>query len=160
MIDARYHEELWNIIKDIKIAMMVSHDGQRMRSRPMYTVQDDFDGLLWFFTDVNSGKVDEIILNEDVCIIYADPDDDHYVSLSGTASLSRDRALIHQLWSPFVAAWFPEGRDSANVSLIEVKIDHAEVWDRKTNKMVSFLELIKANITGAQPDIGEHRHIS
>ncbi|MGM0423156.1 MAG: pyridoxamine 5'-phosphate oxidase family protein [Pseudomonadota bacterium] len=157
MINKDYHKDLWALIEDIKVAMMVSHDGQHMRSRPMYTVQDSFEGRLWFFTHVNSEKVDEIILNEDVCIIYADTDDDKYISLSGTASLCRDRALVDQFWNPFVAAWFPEGKDSEDVGLIEVKIQKAEIWDSKKNKMIQLYEMIKANVTGHQPDIGDHR---
>jgi general stress protein 26 len=123
----------------------------------MYTVQDNFEGLLWFYTHVDSEKVDEIILNEDVCVIYADTDHDKYISLSGTASLCRDRALIHQFWNPFVAAWFPEGKDSEDVGLIEVKIEKAEIWDSKKNKMIQLYEMIKANVTGDKPDLGDHR---
>ena len=157
MLKQEQNAQLWDLIKDIKIAMMVTNDGGKMRARPMHMVQDDFEGLIWFFTDVNSEKVDEVILDEGVCLAYSAPDDDSFVSITGTASINKDQALIDRFWNPFVAAWFPEGKDSGSVGLIEVKVDEAEIWDAKKNKMVQLYEIAKANVKNQEPDLGENK---
>ena len=36
------HAKLWSMIKDIRVAMLTSWDGQRMHSRPMYGHQEEF----------------------------------------------------------------------------------------------------------------------
>lgn len=41
----------------------VERDGS-LRSRPMYTQQEEFDGDLWFFTDSTNAKI-ETIIDED-----------------------------------------------------------------------------------------------
>ena len=52
--------KLWSMIKDIRVAMMTSWDGEEMHSRPMHGHQKEFSGKLYFFTKLASGKTDEI----------------------------------------------------------------------------------------------------
>ena len=48
-------QKVAELIKDVKMAMLVTIDEDgRPRSRPMQTQDVDFDGTVWFFTDVNS----------------------------------------------------------------------------------------------------------
>ena len=48
-------------IKDIRIAMMttVESDGT-LHSRPMFTHEPQADGTLWFFTEQDSQKINEV----------------------------------------------------------------------------------------------------
>jgi len=57
----------------------------------------DFDGDLWF-TYGGASKVDEI-KHQHVNVSYAEPKDQRYVSVSGTAQLVRDRQKIEELES-------------------------------------------------------------
>ena len=50
--------KLWELIKTVEIAMMVTEDGEHLRSRPMAVTQKEFDGKLWFFTHESAHKVD------------------------------------------------------------------------------------------------------
>ena len=44
------HRKLWDKIEDVRVAMMTTIDDDgSLRSRPMWTQGDDFDGTLWFF---------------------------------------------------------------------------------------------------------------
>ena len=40
--------KLWSMIKDIKVAMMTSWDGESLHSRPMRGYQEEFEGKLYF----------------------------------------------------------------------------------------------------------------
>ena len=88
-------EKLASLIKDIGFAMLttVCPDGS-LRSRPMATQSDEFDGVLWFFTSANEAKVREIQSDDHVNVSYADPDSNTYVSISGRATLVKNRAKL------------------------------------------------------------------
>lgn len=144
-------------IKDIRTAMMttVALDGS-LHSRPMATQQQEFDGDLWFFTGKDSLKIDELEKNNQVSVAYAAPDDNRYVSISGTASIVDDQAKIDELWSPFVKAWFPDGKDDPNITLVHVKPETAEYWDSSSSTLVQVVGFAKALLTGKQADGGDH----
>jgi len=48
----------------------------------------DDDDNVWFFTDINSGKTDDIFNNKQVNFMFANDSDNAYITLSGVADLS------------------------------------------------------------------------
>lgn len=156
MSTQEHKQKIWDIINDIKVAMMVSEDLHGdLHARPMRIVQDHYDGTLWFFTKASGGKVDEIHYDRRVCLTFSDPGTHYHVSLSGKARLVRDRNLIEKFWNPVVGAWFPEGKDSPECALLEIKIHKGEHWESKTNSISFLYEITKANLTDREPDLGE-----
>ena len=79
--------------------MVVTHDGDNggMRARPMAAHLDPDANAIFFLTDVQAIKEKEINLNDNVCLVFSDIRKQHYVSLTGRAELSDDRAKIKQL---------------------------------------------------------------
>lgn len=148
--------KLWAMVKDIKTAMLTSLDGDVLRSRPMTGQADSGDGQIWFFTKLHSGKTHEIQEDGHVNLAYADTAEENYVSIAGRARITRDRAKIDQFWNPFVAAWFPGGKDDPEVAMICVQVDSAEYWDSPSSTMVRLYEIAKANVTGREPQMGEN----
>jgi len=152
-----HKQKIWDIIKDISVGMLVTEDKGQLRSRPMQLVQKQYDGTLWFFTDVDAGKAEEINLERNVCVSFSEPNSKTYVSMSGTAKLNIDQEKIDELWSPFVAAWYPEGKNSRNVALLEIKIQSGEHWDSDVSKLGFLYEVAKANVTKKVPNIGDNQ---
>ena len=159
MINTEDSNRLWSMIEGIKVGMLVSRDGDHLHARPMHLVQGDFDGTLWFFTARDSGKTQEAAEESSVCVTFADHGTETYVSLTGTSSLNRDRAKIDQFWTPFVGAYFPQGKDDPNLTLLEIRVDGAEYWDAESSRMVQLFKFAKANLTHQPPQMGEHRKI-
>lgn len=157
--NAEAQAKVWQMIKDIHIAMMTTIDDGTLRSRPMVSKPDRFDGTLWFFTWASSHKIDEVERNQQVNLSYALPDKQQYVSVSGTATLVRDKAKAKELWNPFVAAWFPKGLDDPDLALLRVDVEYAEYWDAPSSRMVRLYEYAKANAAGRTPDMGENRKV-
>jgi general stress protein 26 len=153
-------KKLRKLIKDIRVAMLttVAQDGA-LRSRPMATADVEFDGDLWFFTRASSPKTEELMDDQRVNVNFADPDDNRYVSVSGRATLVRDREKVRELWSPFHKAWFPEGKKDPDLALIKVTVDRAEYWDAPASKMVHLAWLTRAALTseGAPAVLEERR---
>jgi len=153
-------KKLGELIKDIKIAMLTTADTDgSLRSRPMATQTQAFDGDLWFFTREHSGKVDEVQREHQVNVSYAAPSDNRYVSVSGTGRIVTDRAKIKELWSPVLKAWFPKGEDDPEIALIKVTAEKAEYWDAPSGTMVKLIGFVKAIATGKTYEPGENKKL-
>ena len=154
-------EKLRELIKDINFAMLTTvNDDGSLCSRPMSTQQTEFNGDLWFFTSDRSAKVDEISHEQQVNVSYSDPNKQKYVSVSGRAELVRDRQKIDELWNPILKAWFPEGKEQADLALLKVSVDKAEYWDSPSSAVVSLIGFVKAIATGKSYEGGEHEKVT
>ena len=149
-------EKLNLLTKDINIAMVTTIDKGVLRSRPMATQETDFDGELWFFTSKQTHKAEEIEKDNRVNVSYSEPEDNRYVSMSGTAELVDDRAKIEELWSPTYLAWFPKGLEDENLILLKVSVEQAEYWDATSSSVVEALGLLKSLVTGERPNTGDY----
>lgn len=154
--------KLADALRDIKFTMFttIGEDGN-LFSRPMATLKIDvknFDGKIWFFTDINSPKVFNIANDQHVNLAYASPDDQKYISVCGTAKLVTDKVKMKELWTPAMKAWFPEGIDDPNISLICVDVDSAELWNSPSSKVVQLVGMAKAMATGKPYNGDKHQH--
>ncbi len=150
-------QKIGELIKDIRIAMLTTAapDGS-FDSRPMATQKvEEFDGTVWFLTRGESGKVEEIEENSHVSLIYADSGDAKYVTVKGLASVSKDRAKIHELWNSMYKAWFPQGEDDPNISVLRIDVQEAEYWEASSSRLVRGAKYLAAAVTGGKVDVGE-----
>jgi general stress protein 26 len=103
----------WSLMEEVKVSMVVTHDGDngRMRAGPMAAQLDPDASAIFFQTDAQAAKDKEIDLNDNVCLVFSDVRKQHYVSLTGRAELSDDRAKIKQLWSSLDSAFWSDAND-------------------------------------------------
>lgn len=156
MSSPEHKQKIWEMIKEIKVGMLVTLEGDMPRSRPMHLVQDAYDGTLWFYTRRSAEKVTETDRDHDVCLTFSDQEKGVYVSLSGKAQLSNNPSLIEKYWNPFIAAWFPEGKEDPEVALLEIMVESGEHWMAKKSKVFQLYEFAKANMINTTPNIGEN----
>ncbi len=152
-------EKLRELMEGIDFCMLTTIDSGHLRSRPMSTQQVEFSGDLWFFTSDKTHKVDEIRADPRVAVAYAKPEDNVFVSVSGTADVSYDRAKMEELWSPILKAWFPEGLDDPTLCLLKISVDQAEYWDSPSSTLVQLFGFAKAIATGKPLDGGENKKL-
>jgi general stress protein 26 len=155
--DPGTYAKLQDLVDDVDIAMVttVTPDGA-LRSRPMATREFGDDGILWFFTADDSGKVHDLEAEHAVNVSYAEPKKQRYVSVSGSASVIRDRQKVKELWLPMFKNYFPQGLDDPHLALLQVKIESAEYWDADSGNMVQLLNPAKSGRTAGDPNGGEH----
>ena len=141
------------LIEDIPIAMLTAAEADgSLASRPMTALEMDAQGALWFFTDVQTSKVDDL---RSLNLSFTDRDQAAYVSLSGHGEIDNDRARIQKLWGVFSRPWFPDGPDSDNLALLKFIPDTVDYWDGPTSKMVRVLGMIASVIAGKPVGLGE-----
>ena len=153
-------QELWERIEGVRTAMLttVEPDGS-LRSRPMWTQGDEFDGSLWFFTAEDAPKVEDLQRNPHVGLSYAAPDKDLYLSVSGRAELVYDRSKAEELWNIFAEAWFPDGVDDPKLALLRVDVDRAHYWEDKKPKVLQFAEIVLGAIRDTPPKSGDEKEL-
>ena len=137
----------------------ITMDG-RLTSRPM-TLQDvEFDGDLWFFTYSDSDLVEQIAVHPEVNVSFSDQKQNNWISLAGRAVRTDDPAKAKEQWNPFLKAWFPEGLETPNLTLVKVHADTAEYWEAAhSSKVITLLGAAKAAVTGKTPDAGENETV-
>ena len=133
-------KKFWDLIKHLEVVLFTTMEPDgTLHTRPMAALQTDFDGSLWFFTEAASHKVDEINHHPQVNVTYVDSVKNRFISASGKAHVVRDRAKARELWLPFLRAWFPNGVDSPEVTLLRVQVDKVEFWESPSSKSVGLL---------------------
>ena len=147
-------QKISDLIKDMHIAMLTSIDADdRLVSRPMSVLKMDRNGVFWLFTDTNSTTVNQL---DRVNLSFSDEEVATYVSIAGHGEVSNDRAVVHELWSPLMKPWFPDGENSPNLALLKIKAQTAEYWDSGHSKMVRIFALA-ASVIGSKPiGMGDH----
>ena len=151
---AHARSRLWSLVKDIRFAMFTTrHPNGHLHSRPMTTQNSkiDEDSSLWFFMSRGGDPVEDLMADPMVNLIYADPGEDIYVSISGTAEVVIDAPKTRELWSKMAESWFPGGTSDADLALVQVKIIHANYWDVDESKLVQLIHIAKALVTGERP---------
>lgn len=110
------------------------------------------DGELWFCAGLDSGKVAEI--NADPQVAVAMQSKTKFLSLTGRARISNDRAQIARLWQPDWKIWFPDGKDDPNLCLVAVEPTEGQWWDNSGARGLKFaFAAAKAFVKGeAMPD--------
>ena len=160
--DESFQHALWKLIKDNRFAMMTHrHADGALRSHPLTTQNRSLDPgePLYFFVSNKTELGQRLRADGNVCISYADPKNDVYVSVSGQARISEDLDTKRRLFNALAKAWFPRGAEDPDLELVEVEIQHAEYWNIKESKTSQLLKIATAAVSGKPPEVGEHRKL-
>ena len=161
-------DDLHDLIDGIEVAMFTTRraDGHLV-SRPMQTQERESGTDLWFMTNIETHKLDDLMSDPHVNLAYYRDGSREWVSVSGIATVSTDRDLVRELYKPDWKAWLGDQggeRDgSANDPRIAlILVDAQSVTYMKVTKPrpVVLFEVAKAMVTGSPPDVGSIRTVS
>lgn len=161
-------EKLYSHIDDIEIAMMTTRraDGH-LQSRAMATQKRAGGADLWFVTLEGAPKLRDLEGDPHVNLSYYKDRTREWISVSGIASITRDRQKIHELYEQDWAAWFPKGddprhgtKDDPRMVLIGVDVHAAVFMEVNKPQPVVLFEVVKGWLTGSTPDVGEIHRVS
>jgi general stress protein 26 len=156
------HEVLWDLIKDTRFCMLSHrHADGSLHSHPLTTQNKALDegASLYFFVSRKTEVGQRLRQDGNVNLSYANPKDDTWVSVTGMATILEDAQKKKDLFGSIDKAWF-DGADDPDLELVEVRIDEAEYWNVKENKLLQLLKMGKAAVSGSRPKMGEHAELS
>src|SRR3954469_16484857 len=96
--NARDQDRVWELMKKIGFAMLVTHDGDKLRARPMSAYLERENNAIYFLTDARRPRAEGMARKPGINLSFADGGDQKYVSVRATAVVSNDRAKIKQLF--------------------------------------------------------------
>lgn len=162
-------DDLYKLIDGIEVAMLTTRraDGHLV-SRPMQTQRRTTGTDLWFMTNVESEKFEELARDPHVNLAYYKDRTREWVSVSGRAILTRDRDLIDSLYQPDWRAWMGDtgdgkrdgGPHDPRIALILVEADSV-VYSKSDRPMpVVLFQVVKSMVTGDPPKVSDLRELS
>jgi general stress protein 26 len=160
-------DKMYEQIEDMEIAMLTTRrpDGH-LSSRAMATQKRAGGADLWFVAAEGTHKLEEIAFDPHVNVSYYKDRTREWVSVSGVATLSRDRQKIRELYAPDWKAWFPDEGDPRHgtpddprMVLIGVDVHAAVFLEVDKPQPVVLYEVVKGWLTGSDPDIGKMHHV-
>ena len=150
-------ERAWEIARSNKISILVTHDGDIHRARPMAAHAAAEEHAIYFLTDADSEVARQIASSASTTVVFSNESANDYASFVGRAKISDDRAKIKTLWSVFAKAWW-DSPDDPSIRLIAFTPSEAEIWDGP-NKLVAGAIMLAAAITGNSTPVGDHAKV-
>jgi len=126
--------------------------GEPMKVRPMSVQKVDDEGNLYFLSADDSHKNAEIALDNRVQLLFQGSAHSDFLSVTGLATITRDKALIDELWEPLVKTWFTEGKGDPRITAIKVVTTEGYYWDNKHGNAVAFVKMAAGAILGKTLD--------
>src|SRR5215217_7112423 len=94
------------LVNAINVCMFITNNHENNHTRPMATIEVEDNGVLWFFTDIRSIKVEEVSADNTVHLVYSHPGKESYIDVWARATIVTEKQAIVDKWSPVVKAWF------------------------------------------------------
>jgi general stress protein 26 len=126
--------------------------GEPLKTRPMSVQKVDEAGNFWFLSADDSHKNAEIQIDNHVQLLFQGSAHSDFLSIYGTATISKDKELIKELWEPIVKTWFTEGVDDPRITAIKVDTQEGYYWDNKHGNAVAFAKMAAGAILGKTLD--------
>ena len=154
-------DDLYKLIDGVETAMLTTRraDGQLV-SRPMQTQRRTGGTDLWFMTNMESEKFEELALDPHVNVSYFRQRTGEWVSVSGRAILSRDRDLIDALYRPEWKQWLLDtpgdkkrdgGPHDPRIALILVEAESVVYSKNNRRAPLALFQAVKGIITSEPP---------
>jgi general stress protein 26 len=168
MTPSKKIDDLYDLIEGIETAMFTTRgpNGQLV-SRPMAT-QNRIEGAdLWFVTNTETHKLEELALDPHVNCAYYNNRSHEWVSVSGVAHVSKNRNRIRQLYQENWKAWFEDnggdkdgGPNDPRIALIMVEADFATYMKVTKPRPIVLFETIKAKVTRSPAPMGDVKEVT
>jgi general stress protein 26 len=161
-------DDLYTLIDGIEVAMFTTRraDGHIV-SRPMQTQERTSGTDLWFMTNIETHKLDDLTTDPHVNLAYYDMKSREWVSVAGIATVSTDRELVRALYKPDWKAWLGDEGDERDgsendprITLILVEAVSVTYMKVTKPKPVVLFEVARAYVTGDPPRVGSVRNVT
>ena len=162
-------KELYEMIDGKKISMLSTYrEDVGPVGRSMAIARRAGPDIL-YLANKHSKKFQDLDKNKEVQITIQDSKTQDWVSISGTATTTRnDDPRIQELYSPAISAWFGDLKDGVHdgtwrdprMSLIEIQSKYIVYWKKEVSRLGFMKEVGQAALMGSVAQTGVHREFS
>jgi general stress protein 26 len=144
--------QFWHRLSKEPIVMLTDTFTNGLRSRPMAARAREDEGVIWFLTDRESAKVDEVSANSNVSLAVVDTGANLYMSVTGTCEIFDNSDKVAQLWSPADKLFF-DGPEDPRIVLLCVTPSEGQTWSGPSGPIAA-VKMAFAIVTGKKVEIG------
>lgn len=154
---AELREQLFHEIKKRRTGMLGLVGADHMQ--PMTAFCEEGGGPIWFYCRKDNDLISQSAGGKPAMMCLVTGDDSFIACIGGTLQEDYDRERIARFWNPVAGAWFPDGKDDPNLTLLRLDPVDAQVWVSHANPLRFGFEIVKANVTKTLPDAGDTAHL-
>ena len=128
--DVEIERKFWKALRADATVMLGLRGVDEDHSQPMtaqLTGSED-QGPLWFFTTKDTGLVRALGAGHRAQACFVSSGHELFACVHGQLVPDQDRSTIDQLWNPFVAAWYEDGKDDPKLQLLRFDPERAQIW--------------------------------
>jgi len=151
-------DRVWKLMDKISFCMLSTREGDDIRARPMAAHIARDENAIYFLTDADSAKDEDVARDPHVGLAFADAGDQKYVSVSGRGEVLNDRTKIKDIWSLWAKAWWSGPEDPA-IRLLKVTPKDAQYWD-SPGTVMSYVKMFAATVSSARPAVGDNAKVN
>ena len=147
-------DKLKELVKEAETCFFCTSDtaSETGGTRPMSVRDVDEQGNLWFLSADDSHKNAAIAKDPAVKLYFKGSKHSDFLSIQGTATITRDKAVIKKLWGFLLKTWFTEGEDDPRITAIKVVPGSAYYWDTKHGNAVAGVKILVGAVIGKTLD--------
>jgi general stress protein 26 len=145
-------DKMKEMVREINVSMFCTSGSFPLKVRPMATQKVDDDGNFWFLSLSGSDKNLEINDKDIVQLIYGN--NSLFMTITGSANITRDKQKINELWDDFAEVWFKGKKNDPQMTAIRITPQTAYYWDTLQSKMVTLLKIAFSNTKPKKLDNG------
>ena len=126
----------WKALDDSPFMMLGLEGVEDDLTRPMSAQIDvpaggdkDDGGTIYFFASKSDGVGQSVVPGNRAVATFAAKNHGLFAHVHGSLVETNDRAVIDRLWNPFVAAWYKDGNDDTDLSLLRFDTEKAVIWE-------------------------------
>jgi general stress protein 26 len=153
---AEVEKRLWLEIEQNRAGMLGAMGPAGQHFAPMTAFAEPETGKIWFFTSLDTELAQAAEAGTAAVFILMAKNQTLQACVRGQLRTGLDPLHRDKYWSPVVSAWFPKGKNDSSLTLLCLTCDDAEIWLSEEGPIKFGLEIAKANLTRATPDLGSH----
>jgi len=139
-------------IKDIAEEAKTGFFCTANRVVPMSPLKVDEGGSLWFLSADDSHHNQDIAADPAVRLYFQASHHSGFLYFDGHAMISRDAAMIQELWNFTLKTWFTEGEHDPRITVIQVRPVEGYYWDNKHGNAVAGAKMLVGAVIGQPLD--------
>jgi general stress protein 26 len=149
-------QAFWDSLKKSNTGLL-GLDQPGYHAQPMTAYREEETGTIWFFTreETDLAKDAGVGGGQSAMFHYGSKDQNVWACIHGELSVhGHDREIIERYWNPVLAAWYPEGKDDPQLTILRFDGDDGRVWVNEGGLLKFGFEIAKANLTKSMPKAG------
>lgn len=147
-------ERLFDAIDDVRTGMLGTVQPP-MHFQPMTAFLERDTRQIWIFTHRDTELVRNAGQGHHAMFTFYSEKKGVWACLGGELTETCDRERMDRYWGPMVAAWYKDGKEDPNLTMLRFDLHDGDVWVEQKGPVKFAWEMAKSNLSKTTPDWGQ-----